>query len=132
MPSIERTGLASQVLQQAEIAKQNPDIAVPKQLGETADPSAPKQTSAQSFQAKLKLKEAPLDLASDRQDLQTSIQTSGTMEIPDSLNRSQRFQTFMQAFFETPEGPDHPTSQDVLQMQAQFLNPRTDSDSAHV
>lgn len=128
MSSIERTGIASQALHQAETtSKTAPAAAVAPKSG-----SAPaQQLSAQDFQAKFKLKEAPLDLAADRQNLQAALQGSGNLQVPESLNRSERFQAFMQQFFGAAQaGADHPTSQDMLQMQAQFLMPR--SDASHV
>lgn len=130
MSSIERTGVASQALQQAEITKQGADVsAVAAKPAVAAGPS--QQLSSQDFQAKLKLKEGPLDLASDRQGLQSAIQESGPLKMPESLDRSERFQTFLHNFFSS-SGQDEPNSQAALQMQAQFLTSRSDTDSSHV
>jgi len=129
MPPIERTGIASQALHQAEVTKQSADISAVSPLP-ASSPS--QQLSSQDFQAKLKLKETPLDLASDRQDLHAAFQDSGSLKMPDSLNRSERFQAFMQQFFSGAQTGDGPTSQEVLQMQAQFLMPRSETDASHV
>jgi hypothetical protein len=130
MPPIERTGIASQALNQAEVTKKSADIS-PVSPAAATSPSS-QQLSAQDFQAKLKLKEGPLDLASDRQGLQAAIQEGGNLKMPDSLNRSERFQSFMQQFFSSSQIGDDPTSHQALQMQAQFLMPRSDTDHSHV
>lgn len=130
MPPIERTGIASQALHQAEITKKTADISAVSPTVATSPSS--QQLSAQDFQAKLKLKEVPLDLAADRQGLQAAIQEGGNLKMPDSLNRSERFQGFMQQFFGSSQLGDEPTSHQALQMQAQFLLPRSETDTSHV